>query len=529
MSVIGELYNRRLLNERIIFAGLMNDLLNNRNYRPITLDIEALCTLFEQCSTNLRKKEEARKTAEMFLKRMHDIAKHMEPRIRFRVEEICAIKDNNWRNPHQADKAKKLKEIHQDFFQQQQEQSARLAQQQYISHSKGGQGHWHKKNVDTRRAIPTTMANDRSPQMRSYADCKLNYCQKKKKNERLYSKTYRISKNEHNRGAFPSDLETLPEKLHRVNAKNDETASQKQTMTRLAKREDAAELEEKKSREQGERKLEPVGSRGFASTKALAITEEDVIQSFNECLKICDKTSNLNEAVQFVKENVVHFSSHVWADSAAKVCQSWKLDRVQSLFAPLVGHAVCEGWLTYDVAMEMAKKLGTRFESERADVPMLQEIYANVFAAMVVNAKSDDFVHVFKQFVTAAQDSDTTPKHWAPLLKFGLENLFAVDQEKRFLKSFKSLGFASLVPANLLRVILHLCTVLTHVHIYHLMFCFTLSRVRLMTIGLERRVNWLFISFFYKIFLFHQRSCKKIKSNKKLFCSCQLFWKVTFS
>jgi len=119
MAVLGELYNRQMVNEKIIFTGLMSYILEKKDYTPIALDVEALCALLEQCSTRLSTGDRANKTAEIYLEKMVKIAEEMEPRIRSRVQEICDIKNNQWQNPRKLDKTKKSKDIHEDLQQQQ--------------------------------------------------------------------------------------------------------------------------------------------------------------------------------------------------------------------------------------------------------------------------------------------------------------------------------------------------------------------------------------------------------------------------
>ncbi|ETO18626.1 eukaryotic translation initiation factor 4 gamma [Reticulomyxa filosa] len=455
------------MSQKVIFDGFMRELLNNKEYRPNALDIEALCTLLEQCSTNLRKKEEEKKLAELYLKKMQDFAKHMEPRIRFRVEEICDIKNNHWLNQRKHEKAKTLKEIHEDFYHQQDQTARSFPQNSRGGHFSGN----NKKNLynanpnDLKRSragdiddarvsggIPTSAGGQFHPRSYYFANVVCSLFPILFKFFFFFATaTKSRTSSRYERGGASPPPEARSANTNKSTRDRPPTGKQKagggNAKTRISRSQSepsTMDVEEKKTESN-----EPV-----AIKKAIVLnSEEEVIQAFDDCLEACCKADNLDGVKQFVSDNLSQLTSHVWAEVAVKTCQIWKFKDIRAAFEPLIGHAVSQGWLTHEIAVEMVQELGSRFESERADVPMLQQIYGTVFSAIVINAKTNDFVDIFKVFVIAAQEADTTPKNWMPLLKFGLENLIANDKEKHLLIPFKSLGFASLIDSRFLKVI----------------------------------------------------------------------------
>ncbi|ETO31105.1 eukaryotic translation initiation factor 4 gamma, partial [Reticulomyxa filosa] len=424
MSVLGELYNRDLISENIIFDGVIPNYLGKKDSPPLPLDIESLCALLEQCCVTLEDNPSAKRKAEECLNKMHLWARDMEPRIRFRVDAICEIKNNQWVNPHKTDKAKTLREIRQEFFKQQQKQSSRT-----LSSNKSSLLH---------SSIPADIKRGRSDGSHS------------------------------SRGSFYYLFISLSiyffvclfvddEKIRSFRSYNDDKEEEEEAEAEEQEQEennDYIDREEDNTVAVDGREDEGKDSRNNSDCVVIAEPRDDL--SNEELVKTVQKylrAQALETAEGFVMQYSDRWTGHMWTRLINQVCQEWSPDEVKTYFVSWMETPVTKGWLSYSIVVDIGKELGKNFEFECVDIPMLPEFYGATFATMAMHGAKDNFVVIFKDFVITVRDTEAKPKTWMAVLRHGLKYITTANHQNKdsVLTSFRSLKLASLLNSNFLQ------------------------------------------------------------------------------
>ena len=157
MRFIGELYKKSLLKSHIMYECFTQILLR----KPLKdEDIELLCKLLHTVGSSLeskassakreKEKEEKKKLEELFDQIARLAAdKSLNSRMRFALEEVIHLRQNNWQSRREQEGPLKLEEIHERIAKE-----AEIKKQQYMQQQQGPPG----KRLDPRHGYQEEMS-----------------------------------------------------------------------------------------------------------------------------------------------------------------------------------------------------------------------------------------------------------------------------------------------------------------------------------------------------------------------------------
>ncbi|KAI3731937.1 hypothetical protein L1987_63130 [Smallanthus sonchifolius] len=142
IRLIGELYKKRMLTERIMHECIKKLLGFNQNPNPDEENIEALCKLMStigEMIDHLKAKEHMDAYFDMMLKLSNNMT--ISSRVRFMLKDSIDLRKNKWQERRKVEGPKKIEEVHRDAAQERQAQSSRLARgpNSNLSQRRGGQ------------------------------------------------------------------------------------------------------------------------------------------------------------------------------------------------------------------------------------------------------------------------------------------------------------------------------------------------------------------------------------------------------
>ncbi|ETO08347.1 hypothetical protein RFI_29044 [Reticulomyxa filosa] len=291
MSVIGEFYNRKLMEENEI-TSLMAEMLHKKDSHVVMpLDIEALCALLQQCGKALQRQTNTRKAMEQALAKMINLSNSMETRIRFRVDEINAI--INKKEPFMGAKGE-YKQI----------KDARGGGRSKAGGSSQDLRYQAKRPQETPTASPA----------------------KEKGSQLSWTTTTKTSETQ------PLPPQDMSKKL---------------------------------------------------------------LKSFKEAMDAMEQTYVLDDAIDFVKENINELTSRNWANLISYVCLKWKKDLIEPLFLRWVAEILKQSLLPSQKFIEIVGELSRSFAEDKLDYPLLGQWYGNLFALL---SKHDPTVNYAAKF-----------------------------------------------------------------------------------------------------------------------------------
>ncbi|XP_076888763.1 eukaryotic translation initiation factor 4G-like [Bidens hawaiensis] len=128
IRLIGELYKKRMLTERIMHECIKKLLGFNQNTTPDEENIEALCKLMStigEMIDHMKAKEHMDAYFDMMLKLSNNMT--LSSRVRFMLKDSIDLRKNKWQQRRKVEGPKKIEEVHRDAHQERQAQSSRLA------------------------------------------------------------------------------------------------------------------------------------------------------------------------------------------------------------------------------------------------------------------------------------------------------------------------------------------------------------------------------------------------------------------
>ncbi|KAI3818607.1 hypothetical protein L1987_12420 [Smallanthus sonchifolius] len=142
IRLIGELYKKRMLTERIMHECIKKLLGFNQNPNPDEENIEALCKLMSTIGEMIdhpKAKEHMDAYFDMMLKLSNNMT--ISSRVRFMLKDSIDLRKNKWQQRRKVEGPKKIEEVHRDAAQERQAQSSRLARgpNSNLSQRRGGQ------------------------------------------------------------------------------------------------------------------------------------------------------------------------------------------------------------------------------------------------------------------------------------------------------------------------------------------------------------------------------------------------------
>ncbi|XP_030966222.1 eukaryotic translation initiation factor 4G-like isoform X2 [Quercus lobata] len=139
IRLIGELYKKKMLTERIMHACIQKLLGQYDNPNPDEEDIEALCKLMSTIGEMIDHSK-AKENMDAYFERMKAFSNNMNlsSRVRFMLKDSIDLRKNKWQQRRKVEGPKKIEEVHRDAAQERQAQTSRL----------GGRGNI---NTSTRR------------------------------------------------------------------------------------------------------------------------------------------------------------------------------------------------------------------------------------------------------------------------------------------------------------------------------------------------------------------------------------------
>ncbi|XP_076888764.1 eukaryotic translation initiation factor 4G-like [Bidens hawaiensis] len=128
IRLIGELYKKRMLTERIMHECIKKLLGFNQNTTPDEENIEALCKLMStigEMIDHMKAKEHMDAYFDMMLKLSNNMT--LSSRVRFMLKDSIDLRKNKWQQRRKVEGPKKIEEVHRDAHQERQAQSSRLS------------------------------------------------------------------------------------------------------------------------------------------------------------------------------------------------------------------------------------------------------------------------------------------------------------------------------------------------------------------------------------------------------------------
>ncbi|KAK9065448.1 hypothetical protein SSX86_014847 [Deinandra increscens subsp. villosa] len=141
IRLIGELYKKRMLTERIMHECIKKLLGSNQNPNPDEENIEALCKLMSTIGEMIDHPR-AKEHMDVYFDMMFNLSNNMNlsSRLRFMLKDAIDLRKNNWQQRRKVEGPKKIEEVHRDAHQERQAQSSRLARgNSNLSLRRGGQ------------------------------------------------------------------------------------------------------------------------------------------------------------------------------------------------------------------------------------------------------------------------------------------------------------------------------------------------------------------------------------------------------
>jgi len=134
IRVIGELYKKKMLTERIMHACIQKFL--GQYQDPDAEDVEALCKLMSTIGEMIDH-EKAKEHMDDYFDRMKTLSNNMNlsSRVRFMLKDAIDLRKNKWQQRRKVEGPKKIEEVHRDASQEQQEQVSGLGHASSISQS----------------------------------------------------------------------------------------------------------------------------------------------------------------------------------------------------------------------------------------------------------------------------------------------------------------------------------------------------------------------------------------------------------
>ncbi|CAN6566627.1 unnamed protein product [Malus baccata var. baccata] len=126
ISLIGELYKKRMLTERIMHECIKK--LFGQQKTPEEHDIEVLCKLMSTIGEMIDRPK-AKEYMDEYFERMKSLSNNMKlsSRVRFMLNDAIDLRKNKWQQRRKVEGRLKIEEVHRDAAQERQAQSSRLA------------------------------------------------------------------------------------------------------------------------------------------------------------------------------------------------------------------------------------------------------------------------------------------------------------------------------------------------------------------------------------------------------------------
>ncbi|KAK9121115.1 hypothetical protein Syun_018732 [Stephania yunnanensis] len=128
IRLIGELYKKKMLTERIMHECIRKLLAVGHNQNPDEEDVEALCKLMSTIGEMI---DHAKNKEHMdaYFNFMTDLSNDMgfSSRVRFMLKDSIDLRKNKWQQRRKVEGPKKIEEVHRDAAQERQVQASRLA------------------------------------------------------------------------------------------------------------------------------------------------------------------------------------------------------------------------------------------------------------------------------------------------------------------------------------------------------------------------------------------------------------------
>ncbi|KAM1140271.1 hypothetical protein ACFX19_041055 [Malus domestica] len=126
ISLIGELYKKRMLTERVMHECIKKML--GQQQTPDEGDIEALCKLMSTIGEMIDHPK-AKEHMDAYFERMKSLSNNLKlsSRVRFMLKDAIDLRKNKWQQRSKVEGPKKIEEVHRDAAQELQAQSSRLA------------------------------------------------------------------------------------------------------------------------------------------------------------------------------------------------------------------------------------------------------------------------------------------------------------------------------------------------------------------------------------------------------------------
>ncbi|XP_060219044.1 eukaryotic translation initiation factor 4G-like isoform X2 [Lycium barbarum] len=126
IRLIGELYKKRMLTERIMHECIMKLLGDYQNFDEE--NIEALCKLMSTIGEMIDHAK-AKEHIDVYFDRMEKLSNNMKlsSRVRFMLKDSIDLRKNKWQQRRKVEGPKKIEEVHRDAAQERHAQAARLA------------------------------------------------------------------------------------------------------------------------------------------------------------------------------------------------------------------------------------------------------------------------------------------------------------------------------------------------------------------------------------------------------------------
>ncbi|KAF5201308.1 Eukaryotic translation initiation factor 4g like, partial [Thalictrum thalictroides] len=128
IRLIGELYKKRMLTERIMHECIKKLLGQHQNQNPDEEDVEALCKLMSTIGEMIDHPK-AKEHMDAYFDKMLKFSNNMNvsSRVRFMLKDSIDLRKNKWQQRRKVEGPKKIDEVHRDAAQERHAQATRLA------------------------------------------------------------------------------------------------------------------------------------------------------------------------------------------------------------------------------------------------------------------------------------------------------------------------------------------------------------------------------------------------------------------
>nr|GMD38180.1 eukaryotic translation initiation factor 4G isoform X1 [Ipomoea batatas] len=173
IRLIGELYKKKMLTERIMHECIKNLLGETENQNPDEENIEALCKLMSTIGEMIDHAK-AKVHMDAYFAWMANLSINMKlsSRVRFMLKDAIDLRKNNWQQRRKVEGPKKIEEVHRDAAQERQAQASRISRAPGLSSSvrRGQQIDFSHRGPSILPSPSSQMSGFRpmSPQMRDY-------------------------------------------------------------------------------------------------------------------------------------------------------------------------------------------------------------------------------------------------------------------------------------------------------------------------------------------------------------------------